>query len=129
MPDLNGRVPRGDMVPWAFCRHVYHQNCIQECLLQRKGCPSCRRTVLLADRGRALRSSLAEIAELRDIRQENTYFCIQDGFIIVTGEGKERPETNCGKATPKRKDFVHESLLAPCFTIANGLTDNQNHGT
>jgi hypothetical protein len=110
----------GDMVSWSFCRHVYHQKCIQEWLLQHKGCPYCRRTMLIVDRKRAMESSSLEVLMLKQRRQDTTFFCVQHGLIVTT----EKSKRNLEKSGPIAKDFVYEPPLEAHCSIPHGTGDD-----
>jgi hypothetical protein len=85
----------GEDVSWSFCRHVYHRDCIQKWLLRKKGCPYCRRTMLLVD-DCALpldKTTLQELMTKRQNREKSTFFCNQDGLVLIRQESLQDLES------------------------------------
>ena len=99
----------GDRVSWSTsCNHVYHLSCIKEWLLKKKDCPYCRNIMLQVDEEgcQADKTSLVQLFETKRTREACTYFCKQNGLVVVC-EQKLRPTAE-GSATRRQEDFVIE---------------------
>lgn len=80
-----------DIVSWSpttNCDHVFHHQCVKEWLVYHDACPYCRVTMLPIDKESYRNSTwtasqLAELAVNRLQRLRTTYYCVEEGLVIL----------------------------------------------
>ncbi|CAJ1968611.1 unnamed protein product [Cylindrotheca closterium] len=119
----------GEAVSWSCdisCQHVFHHECLRNWLLRRVQCPCCRTIVLPVDKPKLkLQSSkrprrlfggekftseeLKEMASVRSKYLTRTYFCVEEGLIILRSieddrKKREAAAAAASKAAPTTND-------------------------
>jgi hypothetical protein len=108
----------GEAISWSCyeeCGHVFHHECLREWLLKKVGCPYCRTRMLPIDRpltrqqqlnrqeqrkppkrrgGKFLREELNEMASIRAKFLTRSYFCIEEGLILLRELEDPPPKKN-----------------------------------
>jgi hypothetical protein len=115
-----------EIVSWSTnpaCSHAFHHECIKEWLLRRAGCPFCRNAILAVDCKGTRNFTEKELQKFIDQwrhRTLSTYFCLQEGLVVVNGPIKPASELS-----PAEKELMVPGVkLADLEAIRGGRGGN-----